>query len=210
MHSNFLHCIHWPEFRVCLLLQFQGTVIAMLLAVGWLWSGAVRLRELRRVQAAARSRVLRTAAAAGGHADAVASAPQLPLPPPPLPLPPQQPGQLSRRGSHGSLAAQQHSTSAGGGVNTLLAATASSAASASISVENREQRPAAWPAVTVVLPVKGRRAHSGEAWASQLAMRYGETGSRVLRQLKTPGRTLWNGPVQRRHHATCSSWRSVL
>lgn len=155
----------------------------MLLAIGWVWSGAVRLRELRRVQAAARDRVLRAAAAGGGQAGAAAQTPQLP---PTLPLPPApqlQPGQLNRRGSHGSLAAQQHPWTAGDGLDLMSAAAASApaavSAAASAAADGREQRPAAWPAVAVVLPVKGRRANSNEAWASQLAMRYGEPGCRV-------------------------------
>lgn len=170
---------------MCLLPQFQGAFIAMLLAVGWVWSGAVRLRELRRVQAAARSRVLRAAAAGGGgHANAAASAPQLPVPLPSLPPPSQQPGQLNRRGSHGSLAAQQHCTGggSGGGADAPSAAAAAAsmaAAAAAAAAHGREHHPAAWPAVTVVLPVKGRRAHSDEAWASQLAIRYGEPEFRV-------------------------------
>jgi hypothetical protein len=165
-----------------LLLQFQGAIVAMLLAVGWIWSGAVRLRELRRVQAAARSRVLRAAAAGGDHAGAAGPVPQLPPPPsPPPPAHQPQPGQLNRRGSHGSLAAQQPPGTACGSVDLMSAAAASASAVVALAVaaDGREQRPAAWPAVTVVLPVKGRRAHSGEAWASQLGMRYGEAAYRV-------------------------------
>ncbi len=65
----------------------------------------------------------------------------------------------SSRGSQTSLASLGGSgNSDDGGVASAVAAS----------------EPGGWPAVSVVLPVKGRRPHSEAAWASQLAIDYGE------------------------------------
>lgn len=145
--------------------QFQSAIIATVLAAGWTWSGIVRLRELRRVRAAARGRVLRaTAAGSGMPAASAEAAVTMPLlPPPQSPMPAGQIGPASRKGSYGSLS---QGLPDGKGKGALAAAAAA---------DERALHPAAWPAVSVVLPVKGQRPHSREAWASQLAMHYGET-----------------------------------
>lgn len=170
-----LSCASAAKHHMLLYPQFQGAAIFALLAAGWACSGAMRLRELRRVQSANRTTAGRAAAAnaadksaAPGWTGGAAAAgqPQRQQHPQHQQQQQRQPLQAtgtrpfaSSRGSQTSLASLGGSGNSGdGGVESAVAAS----------------EPEGWPAVSVVLPVKGRRPHSEAAWTSQLAIDYGE------------------------------------
>ena len=151
--------------------QIQGAVIASLLAAGWAASGAMRLRELRRVRR-------RAAGAAGPD----------PCRAPPLPHP-DRCGASTQNGVAGRLGQLPEarckaipnsavSARAGGSADEqgMVRCDAAPAAGTSAAEAGSNGR-AAWPAVSVILPVKGARPHSHEAWRSHLALRYGATAA---------------------------------
>lgn len=131
-------------------LYLQGALIAALLAVGWAWTGYVRLCELRR------QRLLAQHAPAGEpsvqrHASGKSSV---------------------QRHASGDPKEQRHTAS----YKSAPAAAAFGRAASAVTAGRLDDEECAggkgWPGVSVVLPVKGCRAHSERNWRSQLAQRY--------------------------------------
>ena len=159
----------WP-------VQIQGTLVASLLAAGWAASGATRLRELRRVRR-------RSAAVA---AQPVVTRPQ------PLPTPDHKAIEgaftmaeaAHKRGQTRYSTGRSETEPDASGVDASIsfhrhdrAAQPRADPPANMLSAEPGARGISWPAVTIILPVKGVRPHSPEAWRSHLALQYGAAGA---------------------------------
>lgn len=160
-------------------MQIQGTVVASLLAAGWAASGVARLRELRRVRR---------------RSDVVAAQPAV-IRPQPLPSPNHKAMEAAFTLEEAAHKRAQTKNSAGrcetepGPASAVDASigyhrrgTAAAQPRAAPPANMLSAEPGAlggvsWSAVTIILPVKGVRPHSPEAWRSHLALQYGAAGA---------------------------------
>lgn len=168
-------------------MQVQGTVVALLLAAGWIVSGIMRLKELRRLQQpqpSARCSYPDRAAAGYNHNASPLSQMEYKTPVDSLhrshaAQKSQQPGKCSTALSDASLnvcGTSAHASFTSGRCKHSLRQqhAVSPLAQASKCCGKASDLGECWPSVTVVLPVKGTRSHTGEAWLSHLNLDYGE------------------------------------
>ena len=73
--SNVLSGLHALQGKLVLHVQFQGACYCLVLALGWVWAGYMRLREVKRLQAVKLQSVSRQHAARHGASAHPASSP---------------------------------------------------------------------------------------------------------------------------------------
>jgi len=175
---QFISCV--LSHPIIVIVQIQGALIASLLAAGWAFSGVMRLRELRRVRRRITSEAAssacqpvplpnpnrRAAPAALTLAGLSAKRGQILSAPRCGPLPAEHGSALACSSSSGGRTSSSDQQGAKAAVTEAIPPP--SVFSAELGSDGRD----VWPAMTVILPVKGARPHSHEAWRSHLALNY--------------------------------------